>query len=231
MLEHMPIHFAGHTARWWTALRESASISLTAAALVMTASCAGGPAPVRPPAIDASEAGELAIDEYDTSGDGAVSGQELEAAPGLKAALSRLDTNGDKRVSAEEVTARIEHWQATGMGLTSFGFTVTLDGRPLEGASVTLEPEAFLGDDIRSAVATTDMFGTAGPSVPKEQRPTAATPPGVQLGLYRVKISKLVGGNETVPARYNTHTTLGQEVSPDVPEIANRRVVYALKSK
>jgi hypothetical protein len=195
------------------------------------ASGSRGPAPVRPPAIDASEAGELAIEQYDVDGDGVISGEELEASPGLKAALPRLDANGDKAVSAEEVSARIEHWQATGMGLTSFGFTVTLDGRPLEGASVTLEPEAFLGDDIRSAVATTDMFGTGGPSVPKDQRPTAATPPGVQLGLYRVKISKVVGGKETIPARYNAQTTLSQEVSPDVPEIANRRVVYVLNSK
>jgi hypothetical protein len=197
----------------------------------MNASCDRGPAAVRPPSIDASAAGELAIDQYDSDGDGLVSGDELEGAPVLKAALPRLDTNADKAVSADEVTARIEHWQATGMGLTSFGFTVTLDGRPLEGATVTLEPEAFLGDDIRPAVATTDLFGTGGPSVPKDQRPTAETPPGVQLGLYRVKITKIVAGKETIPARYNAQTTLGQEVSPDVPEIANRRVVYALKSK
>jgi hypothetical protein len=133
-------------------------------------------------------------------------------------------------VSADEVSARIEAWQATGMGLTSFGLTVTLDGRPLEDATVTLEPEAFLGDDIRTAVGTTDMFGTAGPSVPKDQRPDAATPPGLALGLYQVKISKLVGGREIIPPRYNTQTTLGQEVAPDVPEIVNRRVVYALKT-
>jgi hypothetical protein len=206
-------------------------LGTAAVGLVVLSSCSQGPAPVRPPSIDASAAGERAIEQYDADGDGLVSGAEMQSAPALKAALPRLDTNGDQAVSAEEVTARIEHWQATGMGLTSFGFTVTLDGRPLEGANVTLEPEPFLGDDIRTAVATTDMFGTGGPSVPKDQRPTAATPPGIALGLYKVKISKLVNGKETLPSRYNVQTTLGQEVAPDVPEIANRRVVYALSSK
>jgi hypothetical protein len=34
-----------------------------------------------------------------------------------------------------------------------------------------------------------------------------------------VKISKQVNGVETVPAKYNTETTLGQEVAGDVPSI------------
>ena len=37
--------------------------------------------------------------------------------------------------------------------------------------------------------------------------------PGVACGLYRVEISKLVGGKETIPAIYNTDTILGQEVA------------------
>jgi hypothetical protein len=34
-----------------------------------------------------------------------------------------------------------------------------------------------------------------------------------------------------VPSRYNVETILGQEVAYDVAEIANNRVVYALRSK
>jgi hypothetical protein len=34
-----------------------------------------------------------------------------------------------------------------------------------------------------------------------------------------------------IPPQYNESTILGQEVAPDVPEIANRQVVYALKTK
>ena len=37
-------------------------------------------------------------------------------------------------------------------------------------------------------------------------------PPGVACGLYRVEISKLVDGKETIPAIYNTETILGKDV-------------------
>ena len=40
----------------------------------------------------------------------------------------------------------------------------------------------------------------------------------------------MVNGKETLPARYNTDTTLGQEVSYDDPGVKNRNVIYALKS-
>jgi hypothetical protein len=76
------------------------------------------------------------------------------------------------------------------------------------------------------------MFGSGGPSIPKELRPDPkTTPPGIQVGLYRVKISKMVGGKETIPRKYNDQTTLGQEAALDVPEIANRRVIYSLTTK
>ena len=195
------------------------------------ASCTFGPSRVSQPGINASRAGRLAIEMYDKNGDGLVSGDELEHAPTFKSALKRLDTNGDKAVSAEEVTARIQHWQKMRTGLMGFGFAVTLDGRPLEGATVTFEPESFLGNEIQRAVATTDMFGTGGPSIPKELRPDPSTPPGIQFGLYRVKISKIVNGKELIPRKYNEETILGQEAAPDVSEIANRRVVFALSNK
>jgi hypothetical protein len=171
------------------------------------------------------------MEQYDTDGDGRVAGDELANAPGLRAALSRMDKDNDNAITADEVTARIHQWQASPIGLTSFGFTLTMDGHPLDDATVTLVPEEFLGDDIKAAVATTDLFGTGGPSIPKADRPDPTTPPGVAIGLYKVKISKLIGGKETIPPQYNEQTTLGQEVAPDVPEIANRQVVYALKSK
>ncbi|MCI0332816.1 MAG: hypothetical protein L0228_06300 [Planctomycetes bacterium] len=204
-------------------------ISLT---LLAIASCRYGPSPVSQPGIDPSSAGSLAMDEYDTNGDGQVAGGELEKAPGLKAALARLDTNGDKAVSAEEVAERVEKWQAMQTGLTSFSFTVTLDGIPLQDATVTFVPEVFLGDDIKAAVSTTNLSGRGKATVPKEDRPDPqATPPGMYFGMYLVKISKIVGGAETIPARYNGPTTIGQEVAPDVSEIAGNRVVYELKSK
>lgn len=173
----------------------------------------------------------MAMEYYDTNGDGNVAGDELEKAPGLKAALPRLDTNGDGAVNADEVAARVGVWQDMGTGLMSFVFKVTLDGKPLETASVTFEPEAFLGDEIKPASCTTDFVGMGGATIPKDQRPDPTTPPGMHLGLYKVKISKVVGGKETVPRKYNEDTILGQECAPDVSEIANNRVVYTLTSK
>jgi hypothetical protein len=215
-------------------LARSRTLFLAAAATVLSlpiASCNRGPAAVRPPAIDPSSAGSQAMEQYDTDGDGVVKGAELDKAPGLKAALPRLDSDNDGGVSADDIAARVEKWQSTEAGLMSFSFLVTLDGSPLADANVTFEPEAFLGDELQAAVGQTNGFGSGGATIPKENRPAPTTPPGMHLGLYKVKISKLVGGKEIVPHKYNEDTVLGQEVAYDVSEIANNRVVYALKTK
>jgi hypothetical protein len=194
------------------------------------AACNYGPPAVKQPSIDASDAGDLAMEQYDTNGDGRVAGEELEKAPGLKAALPRMDADADGAVTADEVAARIGQWKKMGIGLMSFGFTVTLNGSPLPDATVTFEPELFLGDDIKLATCTTNPFGSGSATIAKEDRPDPSYPPGMQLGLYKVKISKMDGGKEIIPARYNEATVLGQEVAQDVSEIASQRVVYALKT-
>jgi len=207
----------------------AALVSLMALAL---ASCSSQPARVGQPSINAGSAGREAMTQYDTNGDGVVAGDELDRAPGLKAALATMDNNKDGGISAAEIAARIGVWQQMRTGVMSFPFTVTLDGRPLDGATVTFEPEAFLGDDIQTASCTTNLFGGGGATIPKERRPDPKTsPPGMHLGLYLVKISKAVDGKELVPAKYNEATTLGQEVAADVPEILNNRVVYRLTTR
>jgi hypothetical protein len=197
---------------------------------VSFAACSRGPAPIGQPYIDASRAGKLAMEEYDKNGDGKVSGDELDHAPGLKEALPRLDTNGDGAVSADEVTARVNAWKEMKTGLTFVQCRVTLDGEPLGGAKVTFEPEAFLGDEIKTAVGTTNIYGDAMPVIRPEDRPNPKQPAGVHIGLYKVRISRLVNGHETIPARYNTETILGQEVSYDDPAVKSRNMVFALKS-
>jgi hypothetical protein len=210
--------------------RVAAAVVISFAA-VLLCSCGGGPARVRPPGINASAAGEEAIELCDADGDGTASGDELEKAPSLKSAMKRLDTNGDGGASAGEVTARIAKWQEIGIGVMSFGCTVTLDGSPLTGAVVTFEPEPFLGDEVKAASGTTNRYGGASATIAKEERPNATYPPGMHLGFYKVKISKQVNGQEIIPAKYNEATVLGQEVAPDVAEILNNRVVYALTTK
>jgi hypothetical protein len=205
--------------------------AIVAVAMLPLASCSRGPAAVRPPEIDPADAGSQALELYDTDADGVIAGEELDKAPGLKAALARVDTSGDGGASADEIAARIAKWQETRAGLMAFSYQVTLDGAPLGGARVTFEPESFLGEAILPAEGETSDFGTGGASIAKDKRPSPTSPPGMHLGMYRVRITKNAGGKELVPARYNEQTILGQEVAYDVSEIANNRVVYALKSQ
>src|SRR4051812_25078297 len=198
--------------------------------LVVTAACQRGPVTAKQPSIDPATAGKLAMEQYDTNGDGKVAGEELEKAPSLKAALPRLDTNGDGAVSADEVAARVNAWKEMKTGMTSVGCHVTFNGLPVEGAKVTLEPEKFLGDEIKTAYGTTDQFGATSLSIPKDQRPDPKLPGGAHFGLYKVRISKVVNGKETIPARYNTETVLGQEVSYDDPGMKSNNIHYELKA-
>lgn len=197
---------------------------------ILLVGCSGGPNSVQLPSFDPGDAGDRAMAKYDTDGDGFVAGEELENAPGLSAALKNLDTNTDGKVSAEEVAERIRTWQASQIGLMSFSCDVLLDGRPLESGTVTYDPEEFLGGAVQQAVGEI-ATGTAYPLIPKEKRPTPDTPPGIQAGIYKVRISRIENGKETIPAKYNTETTLGHEVSRDDPDIVNKRVIFKLKSK
>jgi hypothetical protein len=160
-----------------------------------------------------------------------VAGDELEKTPSLKAALQNLDKNGDKGVSADEVAERVNAWKDMESGMTSVRCRVTLDGQPLGDAKVTFEPESFLGDEIKAAYGTTNASGDVAPSIPPEDRPSPDLPGGVHFGLYKVKVSKIVDGKETVPPRYNEQTILGQEVSYDDPAIKSMLVKIALESR
>jgi hypothetical protein len=207
------------------------SLTLSLASLLAALGCSSGPSAVTPPDIDAGDAASQAMEMYDKDGDGTIAGSELDAAVGLKAAMATLDANKDGSVQEDEISQRIDSWQASGVGVVALNCSVRLDGRPLEGAKVVFEPEPFLGDDIQTAEGETSPVGSTIISVPKANRPTADTPPGVQLGFYRVRISKEVAGKEAIPAKYNTETTLGQEVAPDDPSIMAQKMGFQLDGK
>jgi hypothetical protein len=81
--------------------------------------------------------------------------------------------------------------------------------QPVGRADVKFVPEKFLGEAIQTAMGKTDQNGVAMISV------SATGPsdvPGVAPGLYRVEITK-AGAN--IPAKYNTASTLSQEVALD----------------
>ena len=178
------------------------------AALVLLG-CQRSPVRVHPPGIDVVGAGKQAMEMYDKDGDGVVKGPELDAAPPLKLALKNLDTDGDGGVNAEEVTARINVWKESRIGMKRLSCTVRRKGRPLPGATVTFEPEKFLGDEVQVAMGTTNSGGMAVLVIPDRQ------PSGVSCGFYLVKISLKQDDQETIPPIYNEQTILGQEVAPD----------------
>jgi len=169
------------------------------------------PRRIMPPAIDAKEAGKKAVAKYDADGDGAIGGQELDKAPALKAAIKNLDRDDDGKITADEITARIKDWQDSRVGLMSMACQVTLDGQPVQGATVTFVPEEFLGADIKPGTGVTDRNGIANLSIP----PEPGEPGGMACGLYRVQVSLQKEGKELIPAKYNTQTTLGRELALD----------------
>jgi hypothetical protein len=217
-----------HSALMRTTVLPPAMLLLSASLVI---GCSSGPGRVKPPSISASGAASEALELYDKDGDGSIAGAELDAVPGIKAAMETIDGDKDGKVTADEIQARIEKWQKFNYGVMTINCKFTLDSRPLGGAQITFEPESFLGGDLKTAVGETSSDGAVTVSIPKDQRPTADMPPGLQLGLYRIRVSKMVNGAETIPAQFNAETTVGQQVSPDDPAIAAQRVQFALTTK
>ncbi len=172
--------------------------------------CRRGPEPPKPPQIDPAQAAAEAIRLYDKNGSGMLERDEWKQSPALAAAKERIDRDADGKITSQEIADRITSWLRSPAIRTTCVILVTLDGRPLEGATVSLEPEPFLGPSYKPASGTTDLGGMASMSGQDEKFS------GVYLGLYRVKVSKQIGGRETIPARYNSQTELGCEVATDI---------------
>jgi hypothetical protein len=206
-------------------------LTLAFALPLLAIGCNYGPSRIEAPSISPAGAADAAMEMHDADGDGFLAGEELDKVPGVKAAMQTVDTNGDSKVSAGEIAERIRAWQASQIGVATIMCVVTMDGRPLEGATVTFEPESFLGDEIQAGSGKTDYTGSAYPRIPKEKRPVPDMPGGLQLGFYRVEVSKMANGKETIPGIYNSETTLGQQIAPDDPAFANQRIRLELTSR
>lgn len=192
--------------------------------------CSRGPARVRQPAIDPTVAGRKALEAYDANRDGRIAGVELDASPALKSALERLDADHDGGVSAAEIAERIKAWKAMKTGLASIRCHVTLDGKPLPAATVTMVPEPFLGDHVKPASGQTNQFGDAAPTVSEADKPDPKLPGGVHFGFYTVRVSKPAGGRESLPERYSGKPGLGLEVSYDEPAVRDNNLAFRLTS-
>ncbi len=181
--------------------------------VVLASGCGGGPPALKPPDIDATAAGAAAIAQFDTDGDGLISGDELRAAPFLDFALDRMDDDGDGKISAAEVAGLVGVWEEEGAGVIRVRCSVTLGGRKLDAATVTFVPAEFLGGDALKPASGVTRDGFAPISMSAEDAAEIGTAAGVIPGLYLVRVSKMVNGEEAIPAKYNTATTLGVEVA------------------
>jgi hypothetical protein len=184
---------------------------LTLFSFAFAVGCDFGPKRVAAPSFKPSAEAAAAMEMFDANKDGKIAGAELDACPGLKASLKIIGTDREKGVTKEQIAERIQKWLNLRTGRTSLTCQVTRNGQPLTGATVKFVPEKFLEDVLpETAIGKTTPNGMATISLPAD--PKSDIPSGVTLGMYRVEITK---DGETIPAKYNSNTELGQEVSPD----------------
>ena len=175
------------------------------------------------PTVNAGSAAAGALAEYDADKNGRIDEVELDKAPALNAAKNSIDTNGDNTLDSSEIAARVKKIVGEEVGMLQFHCHVKLDGRPLEGATVTAVPEKWLGTQFRTATGVTDKQGRADLWMGLEGYP------GMQCGIFKGQITKQDGGMELIPAEYNQDTTLGMEIALDLPT-TERGMTFELKS-
>ena len=184
-------------------------------ALCLVAGCNQGPGTISPPDVDASSAAAGAVELYDKNADGQLSKDEWSASPALVAVAASYDKSGDGTLSDEEIIAGISAWEQSGVGARTVPFMVRWNGRPLPGATVRLAPAPFLDDAVKVASGETGPGGAGQLSLAAEDRPrNAPNIPLMQPGLYHVEITH---PSTKIPAKYNTQTTLGIEITSGNP--------------
>jgi len=100
--------------------------------------------------------------------------------------------------------------------------TILAGGAPLEGATVVLDPEEFLGPNVQPATGVTDAGGLVMPTM--EVGP--GDPPGVAPGFYLVRVTK---EGLDIPSMYNTETVLGVEVAQDATVELEEGITFDLR--
>lgn len=187
--------------------RQEMILLLGSAACLAVAGCQRGPSRVDVPDFDPQANAEQAIELADQDGDGVLSSDELQSMPGVLAAIESIDTDGSGSIDQSELADRIASYVEDETGIMSLTCIVHYNGAPLSGAEVQFTPEPFLEDALKPAVSKTRKGG-AGPV-----KLADGSLPGIAPGLYRVSISKMQGGQEMLPAKYNAETELGFEAA------------------
>lgn len=189
---------------------------------ITAAGCGESRLPV--PKVSPEEAARTALAEYDANGDGCIDEDEAARSPGLKAALRHWSQSG--KLGTDEIIERFRHYGASEVAIVGVHCRVLFNGRPLAGARVTFVPEKFMGPHIKPAAGVSDDNGMVDLLIDGQ------TYSGVHRGVYRIEVSKLdAAGTELLPARYNTATTLGEEVAEDPGRYTRTTIVLHLTSE
>lgn len=145
------------------------------------------------------------MEAYDKDGSGSLSAEELKQSPPLLASAARMDADHDGAISLAELTTRMEGI-AAGALYIGLSVRITEQGRPVEGAQLTLVPEPFMGD------AYPKFSGTSGPG---GYTPTQSEGPqllGAPAGWYRAEVTKPGAGTPVVKGLEIASDTTGNRV-------------------
>jgi len=166
--------------------------------------------------FDVDEITQKAMQQLDGDGDDKLTLSELAESPGLKSSQSEIDLDKDRSISREELRTRLQAYVDEQIAILPYAIKVTYRGRPLTQAKITLIPESFLDGVVQEATGETDETGSARPTIELSPDILSRGTFGFRSGVYRVAVSKLdASGQETIPKKYNTETTLGFELKMD----------------
>ena len=97
---------------------------------------------VSAPEFDAEAIASGALSAYDGNSDGEISKSEAKKSPFT---IDRWDEDSSGGISEDEIRTRIEKYIETKTGMLDVTCRVTVNGRPLDGATVEFVPEDFMG--------------------------------------------------------------------------------------
>jgi hypothetical protein len=163
--------------------------------------------------VDPHEVASKIMAEYDVDGNGELSAAEIKKCPGLVMLTAgqeqllpeyRLDKDSSGTISESEFAEKLA--ECLNNRRQGFHCVVLYRGRPLQGATVTLVPESFMGD-VPRASGETDQEGTCGVS-------TADGMEGAVPGIYRVEITH---PTVNISPRFNSESTISVALDPTNP--------------
>lgn len=186
------------------------AVSIT---LAVVLGCDSAPSRVEQVKIDPEGLAANFIQIGDKDRNGKLSTEELKSVPYVAVMAGSYDKNRDHDITAEEISKRLAAIVFDPRKAMSPGECIVLrKGTPLSGAQVKLIPAPGLEQSLPNAMGKTGKDGIARLKMGDEHRPENV-PHVVGLirpGLYRVEVTH---PSTPIPARFNTETILGAEVS------------------